>query len=263
MIDSQIRKVLRYIKDYPDVSSSQLSDAFDVSDRTIRTYVKKLNSNLEPSAHIHKARGGGYSLVVSDEAAFTALIDGSVSRGIKPIPSTPDGRVRYLLSDLLSRADWITLDNLSAILFVSRNAISNDLKRVEEELRRFDLSLERRPHYGIRVVGNEMSRRLCLANATLDGLMNAGAGEDENRASLDVIAQCVDTVIADEGFQINSAAYQNLMVHIAIAVRRIREGCYVPMEAEHVERLRATREFSVAGRIAQGIEKAFEINLPE
>lgn len=263
MIDPQIRKVLFYIKNRPGLSLDRLCEEFDVSDRTIRTYVKKLNSNLEPAAHIQKARGGGYSLVVNDGEAFRSIVEDTASAGIRPIPSTPEGRVRYLLRDLLSRADWITLDDLSEILFVSRNAISNDLKQVEDELGRFDLTLERRPHYGIRVAGTEMSRRLCLANTTLDGLMDDGTGVEENRASLDTIASCVDGVIADEGFQINSAAYQNLMVHIAIAVRRIREGCYVPMEAEHIDRLRPTREFGVAGRIAKGIEEAFDVKLPE
>ncbi|MFR3923929.1 MAG: BglG family transcription antiterminator [Collinsella sp.] len=104
---------------------------------------------------------------------------------------------------------------------------------------------------------------MCLANTTLDHLMEGRADGATNRVSLDVIAKCVDEVIVDEGFQINSAAYQNLMVHIAIAVRRIRESCYVPMEAENLERIRSSREFSVARRIADGIECAFEINLPQ
>lgn len=262
MIDSQVRKVLFYIEEHEGVMPQLLAGVFDVSDRTIRTYVKKLNGQLEPAAHIHKARGGGYSLVVTDRDAFDRLVQASSEGGIRTLPSTPGGRVSYLLSDLLCRTGWITLDDLSEILFVSRNAISGDLKRVEEQLGRFDLSLERRPHYGIRVRGSEMSRRLCLANITLDNLMDSRA-DDDNRASLNVIAHCVDEVIAEEGFQINSAAYQNLMVHIAIAVRRIREGCYVPMDAEHLEHLRSSREFAVAGRIASGIEEAFSINLPQ
>lgn len=263
MIDSQVRKVLFYIEEHEGVMPQVLADVFDVSDRTIRTYVKKLNGQLEPAAHVHKARGGGYSLIVTDRDAFDGLVQASSEGGIRALPSTPEGRVSYILSDLLCRTDWITLDDLSEILFVSRNAISGDLKQVEERLGLFDLSLERRPHYGIRVRGSEMSRRLCLANITLDNLMDSRADDDDNRASLDVIARCVDEAIAEEGFQINSAAYQNLMVHIAIAVRRIRESCYVPMEAENLKRIRSSREFSVARRIADGIECAFEINLPQ
>lgn len=60
MLDSQVQKVLDYIEANHDVSPARLCEEFGVSDRTIRTYVKKLNAVLEPQAHIHKHRGGGY-----------------------------------------------------------------------------------------------------------------------------------------------------------------------------------------------------------
>lgn len=263
MLDSQSQKVLDFIEANPNVSPGLLCGHFDVSDRTIRTYVKKLNIILEPTAHINKHRGGGYVLNVVDEDSYRALKSDSINRGLRSIPTTSKGRVSYLLSDLLSRVDWITLDDLSEILYVSRNAISGDLKQVEAQLAKFDLGLERRPHYGIRVSGSEMSRRLCLANITLDHLVGNQGEDPENQVTLDKIATCVNDVIAEEDFQINSAAYQNLLVHIAVAIWRIREGCYVPLEADHIERLRSTREFGVADRVARGIERAFGIELPE
>lgn len=74
MIDSQVRKLLFYIEEHENVMAQTLADEFDVSDRTIRTYVKKLNGQLEPAASIRKARGGGYSLVVTDQDAFEGLV---------------------------------------------------------------------------------------------------------------------------------------------------------------------------------------------
>lgn len=50
MIDSQVRKLLFYIDEHENVMAQTLADEFDVSDRTIRTYVKKLNGQLEPAA---------------------------------------------------------------------------------------------------------------------------------------------------------------------------------------------------------------------
>lgn len=214
MLDSQVQKVLDYIEGNPDVSPARLCEEFGVSDRTIRTYVKKLNAALEPEAHIHKRRGGGYSLKIVDYDAYRSIRDDASNGGLKPIPSTSEGRADYLLNDLLSRVDWITLDDLSENLYVSRNTISGDLKRVEAQLARFDLKLDRRPHYGIRVSGSEMSRRLCLANITLDKLAEHRESDSQNQVTLDTIAACVNEVISEEGFQINSAAYQNLLVHI-------------------------------------------------
>lgn len=112
MLDSQVQKVLGYIEVNPDVSPARLCEEFGVSDRTIRTYVKKLNAALEPDAYIHKRRGGGYALNIIDYDAYCSIKDDASNGGLKSIPSTSEGRVDYLLNDLLSRVDWITLDDL-------------------------------------------------------------------------------------------------------------------------------------------------------
>ena len=260
MIDQQERRLLRRIERHPGILPEELAAHYDVSERTIRTYVRRVNDAIEDCAHIFKHRGGGYELMVEGRDALEAMLDPDEVRNV---PSSPEGRVSYLLSDLLQRADWITTDDLANILFVSAGAIRSDLKRVEEELDRFDLSLERRPHYGIRVSGSEMNRRLCLASITLDGLSESGGPRGENRAMLDVVAKCVDKVLSEEEFQINSSAYQNLLVHIGIAVIRIRKGCYVPMEAEHLSKLASTREYAVAERVAEEVSQAFSIELPQ
>lgn len=229
-----------------------------MSDRSVRTYVRKTNEALGSCAQIEKRRGGGYSLRVLNASAFAALRARDAHVGQDAVPTTPEARVDYLLNDLLSRADWITVDDLASILFVSRNVITSDLRQVAATLERFGLVLEKRPHYGIRVTGPEMSRRLCLANLTLDCIIGTGGS-----ASLDVIARCVSESLAEEDFQINSAAYQNLLVHIAVAVERIRANCYVPMEPEHLERMRSTPEYLIAKKVAAAVERELTTELPE
>lgn len=259
MLDGRDIKLLDIIEAHPDIDPVELATHFSVSDRSVRTYVRKTNEALGSCAQIEKRRGGGYLLRVLNASAFAALRARDAHVGQDSVPSTPETRVDYLLNDLLSRADWITVDDLANILFVSRNVITGDLKQVTATLERFGLTLEKRPHYGIRVTGPEMSRRLCLANLTLDGIIGSGGGS----ASLDVIARCVRESLAEEDFQINSAAYQNLLVHIAVAVERIRANCYVPMEPEHLERLRSTPEYLIAKKVAAAVERELTIELPE
>lgn len=260
MFGSQEHALVDYIQAHPNVLPQAIASHFQVSDRSIRTYVHRANDALEGVARIVKIRGGGYQLVIEDAEKLAALMQPEDDTSMRSLPSTPEGRVNYLLSDLLSRSTWITIDDLASILYVSRNAITNDLKRVEEELGRFGLTLERRPHYGIRVSGPEMARRLCVANLALDQLL--GSNTASNRAMLDAVSRCVNDAINAESFQINSAAYQNLVVHIAVAVTRIKEGCLVPMDSEQLEQLRNTRCFEVAEKIAMSVEREFEIDLP-
>lgn len=261
MLGTQERHVVEYIQSHPGALQQELAAHFGVSERSIRSYISHANEGIEPAAHLTKKRGGGYYLIVDDEERFQEVTKGKEGLIAASVPTTPEERVVYLLNDLLARTDWITIDDLSSILFVSRNAITSDLRRVEEELNRFNLTLERRPHYGIRVKGPEMSRRLCLANVVLNSLIENNG--DENRASLDVISQCVVAVLNEEAFQVNSASYQNLIVHIAVAASRIRKNCFVPMEAGQLDLMRGGREFSVAEKIAAAIGDALGIEFPE
>ena len=258
MLDGRDIKLIDIIDAHPDIDPVDLAERFSVSDRSVRTYVRKTNEALGSCAQIEKRRGGGYSLRVLNASAFAALRARDAHAGQDAVPTTPEARVGYLLNDLLSRADWITVDDLASILFVSRNVITSDLRQVAATLERFGLVLEKRPHYGIRVTGPEMSRRLCLANLTLDCIIGTGGS-----ASLDVIARCVSESLAEEDFQINSAAYQNLLVHIAVAVERIRANCYVPMEPEHLERMRSTPEYLIAKKVAAAVERELTAELPE
>lgn len=258
MLDGRDIKLIDIIEAHPDIDPVDLAERFSVSDRSVRTYVRKTNGTLGSCAQIEKRRGGGYSLRILNASAFAALRARDAHAGQDAVSTTPETRVDYLLNDLLSRADWITVDDLASILFVSRNVITSDLRQVAATLERFGLVLEKRPHYGIRVTGPEMSRRLCLANLTLDGIIGTGGS-----ASLDVIARCVSESLAEEDFQINSAAYQNLLVHIAVAVERIRANCYVPMEPEHLERLRFTPEYLIAKKVAAAVERELAVELPE
>lgn len=176
MLDSRDIKLIDAVEARPGIAPAELSARFGVSERSVRTYIRKANEALVGCARIDKRRGGGYVLAISNASTFAALRARDARAGADAVPSTPEARVAYLLNDLLSRAEWITLDDLASILFVSRNVVSSDLRQVEATLTRFDLELEKRPHYGIRVIGSEMSRRLCLANLTLEGIIGAGGG---------------------------------------------------------------------------------------
>lgn len=277
--DSQI---VRYVLANPDVSAADLAKHFDVSERTIRTYVKRANERIDGFAHLVKKNRGGYTVKVTDGPALNSWLESmhmNISRG----NMLPEDRVAYLLNDLLDRTDWVTVDELCHVLCVSRPTVSADLKHVESRLSAFDLKIEKRPHYGIRVVGPELSRRLCLANSVVESLAREDAangkapvqsaskseldvhtaGSTHRLTSLDKIAKIVDAAVEEFDFQINSLTYQNLLVHIAIALLRIQEGNYVPVDLGASAVICDERVKDVANAIADAINAELGVELPE
>lgn len=277
------REFIEYLQQHPGVTPENVADHWNVSVRTVRAYVRRANDAMATFAEVVLSRGNGYAVSVTDAERFGRWMDAMRASNGADLPQTPSDRVRYLLNDLLTRNGWITLDDLAEILFVSRSALSKDLKAVEGALEAFGLSLEKRPHYGVRVVGSEMSRRLCLANLIMDGEdgqpVDAAASDvsavfDEALASeresgshqeiLGIIAACVERVSREAKFQINAMAYQNLLVHIAIALIRIQKGCYVSLESGGgLARVRGSHEYELAERMADALGGATGIRLPQ
>ena len=218
---------------------------------------------------------------MQDESRFTAWLDSRSAHDEAAVPSTQEERTLYLLNDLLERTDWITLEDLSQVLFVSKSQLSRCVRQVEETLSRFDLVLEKRPRYGMRVTGSELNRRMCLASLAVQALSARDAchgGEVPHKVfraaashlhgvdaktMLEDIAACVNESVREADFHINSAAYQNLIVHIAVALIRIQDGYNVPIEDSYLDQARSRTEFSVARAIARRVTARFSVELPE
>ena len=132
--------VVRAIEQYAVVSLPDLADALGVKARTARAYVHHANEALSPFAAITWSRAqGGYKLDVKDTGAFESW-KADAENAVDAVLSTSEERIAYLVNDLLYRSEWITLDELSNVLYVSRTSITADLKGVEKILSRFNLS---------------------------------------------------------------------------------------------------------------------------
>ncbi len=284
MIDSDL---IVYVQEHAGVAPADLAARAGVSTRTVRKRIAACNDALAGAAAItyerNGAQGSGYYVVVSDAARFEELLARARQTRTSSLPENSEERVSFLLNYLLLQTDWITREQLAEILYVSPNSITAALRDVERILGEFNLTLQRRPRYGVRVAGSEMARRLCLANAAVSELdadsLQAGTGLSvlnsllpessarsdtmQIRLMLDRLDTLVSDVVGKSNFHVNSFSYQNLLVHIGIALVRIQKGCYVPMATEQLEPIRQSDEYAVARKIAQGIEHEFDIHLPE
>ena len=250
-------ELVRIVSETPGIPAAELAARLGVGERTVRTYVRRINEALGDAGHLEHRRGQGYFLVTEDADALSCAL--TVTGHSGELPVTPEERVSYLLENLLTRVSWVTVDEIASTIYVSRASVSGDLKVVEDTLSRFGLTLERRPRYGIRVTGPEVARRLALASLAVgDTSSMAGA-----RPTMVRVASCVDEVCREKGFVVSSAAYHNLIVHVAVAVRRMGEGGYVPMLSETVEGLRSLDAWSVACSLADALSSEFDIAFPE
>ncbi|MDQ0361800.1 lichenan operon transcriptional antiterminator [Breznakia pachnodae] len=153
------------------------------------------------------------------------------------------------------------MDDLASQLFVSKSSISTDLKTVRSILKKFNLNLITRPNYGMKVEGKEFDLRLCAAAYTINRL----EGDDEGAVeeTLRIISEVVSEYMKESNIRISEVSYRNLITHIYIAIERVKEGHFVPMDTDMLSSLQKNTTYDVSKRIANFLETTFEIEIPE
>jgi mannitol operon transcriptional antiterminator len=194
----------------------------------------------------------------------------------------PKERVDVLLAVLLQQQDYITIDFLADKLSVSRGTVIKDLSRVRAFLTENQLGLQSSTNHGIKVVGEEKYlRRVSIAlfmktiamNGSLQDELALGSPQVHAVVKSEIIRlfqdidipfieQCIiagekqlETTFSDE-------AFQGLVIHIAIAIKRIRLGRDIIMSNKDLTSYEITKEFATASFIAQQLEEYFHIEVP-
>ncbi|WP_367377556.1 transcription antiterminator [Enterococcus gilvus] len=161
MREVQIVNALRE-NDYLKID--HLADIVGVSSRTIRNDLQGL-SGTKHGFSIEKSAKLGYRLIVSDELKLTNYLNGFSNRTIEG----QKDRMDSLLSLLLISEDYQTVHQLSEELLVSGSQIKKDLTKLERYLKNSSLVLERKAHYGIRVISELKNRLLLLLDLSQRG----------------------------------------------------------------------------------------------
>ncbi len=262
--DMQFGNFASYIEQHPGVTQDELARHLGVSTRTVRKYVRQFNSAMTDCASVKLTPNRGYRFHVTDVSGWCQRVmrmDGLVEQSF---PSTPEQRVFYIMNDLLSRTGWVKLDDFAQTLYVSRRTISYDMKRVEERLRAFGLTLEEKPYQGIRVLGPEAAKRSCWTHE-MAAMM--GDAERPDAIKVDDLMRTVSDIVADELSRcerpFDSLSQQSLILHTAIAVIRIKADSRGPLDPVDLELGESCGSLDLARALAARVERELGVTLPE
>lgn len=253
-----MKQILDILSDRDYYTAETLAEEIHAGTKTVRNLLKEINQEIEPhGAVIVSKYGVGYFLNIQDNGKYEAYCSKDHAHGSEEyLPSTSEERIQYLLEYLINSGSYVKLEKLSESLYISKRTLTEDLKEVEQFLKKFNIRVIRKPNYGIRLEGKEFDTRLCIASFS-------GKRFHKGNESMDEIAAIVSTVLKENDFMITGAAYQNLVVHLYIAISRIMECHYVPMPEGLMENPRERYEYQIAQVVAGQLEERFHISFPE
>jgi lichenan operon transcriptional antiterminator len=260
------------VSDEP-VTSEYLSKFLGVTSRTVRNDITLLNQELSKiGVKIDAQRGVGYFIDPKPDPEIKELIEElfqlNDSSG-NELPVLPEERVLYILKSVIMADDFITIEQIANELYVSKSTVDNDLKQVEALLSKFNVSLYKKPNYGIKLVGNEINIRFCLSAYLSDFKNEQSSKHEENNAQhfveridIDLIRTITKQHIEQLPFKVAELPLNNLIMHIAIGIKRIKKGKSITFNTLELNHIQDQNEYLVASHIVTSLGEAFSIKIP-
>jgi lichenan operon transcriptional antiterminator len=253
------------------LTSEYLANVIQVTSRTVRSDIKDLDEILSKhGASIKSVRGKGYELVVQDDTLFRKLLQKTFQNDPltqETVPHSSEERVKYLIKRLLLSDGYVKLDDLADELFVSKSTVQNDLRDVKEILKSYEIELEKRPNYGLRLKGKEMKLRFCMSEYIFDRKdrelyciykQNSILPKEEMMLIRTIILE----QIKEHDITMSDIRLDNLIIHIAIACKRIRNGNYISMFPNEIKDISKHKEYEIAVEIVRKLEKNLQVLFP-
>lgn len=250
------------------LTGAYLANVNQITVRTMRDDIKHLDKILnEHGAEVSSVMGKGYELDIQDDQKFRQFLK-SISHddsGADVTPKSPEERILYLIKRLLLSEDYLKLDDLADEMYISKPTIQNDMKQVKTILDKYDIRIESRPNYGLKVTGNELKLRFCMAEHIFNRNDQWGDAQlaSISQKTLDAILAIIMKRIKSHQISLSDIALNNLLIHIAIAYKRIVSGHHVTLYKADMQEVSEQREYEVAKEIVQEVEEVFNVDFPE
>ncbi|MCI5839844.1 MAG: BglG family transcription antiterminator [Peptoniphilaceae bacterium] len=238
----------------------------NISERTFHYDIKLINKEIEKyKIKISKYYKGNYYLKFESKNDLYNLLNYDIFSDILENPEV-EIKIYYLCLKFLFAKDYIKFDDLIDDMYVSRSTIKNYMKKARLLFKKYDISIETRPNYGQKIVGNERNIRKLISyliNKINEKNLNNYDFEKLfllDRDKFETIYEIVLKNIFDSKIKMSDIALSNLVVHILIAIKRIEMKQYISKNIDN--EIKNSKEYLIALNIVNDIYNKLNIEFP-
>ncbi|KIP22701.1 BglG family transcription antiterminator [Anoxybacillus ayderensis] len=284
-ISARERKILDLLLANPKgITVGDVAKQLDVSERTVHRDLKGVEQVVE-SYDLQLIKKAGVGIQIVGEEEKKRQLQMHVFR-LSHTEYTPEERQTMILIALLESGEPVKLVSLANDLNVTVATISNDLDKMEEKVEKHGLSLIRKRGYGVEICGSEAAKRKMMSELLFDhfdesqflSLMKESIQKKStdlvntvtekllglvDKEKLFMIEQQIEAMKENLPFTIADSSYIALVIHLALAIERIVQGEAIHFDAQHLQAIRATKEYETAEKIAKKLEEVFHVVIPE
>jgi mannitol operon transcriptional antiterminator len=291
VITSRVKEILRLLIG-ADISNfitvNDIAKKLGLSSRTILREMPQVEKWLKCN-HFKFIKKPGVGLLLNENLEgknrLQLLLDGYyVEKHYKP-----EERQYLIISELIQMKEPVKLYYFTSIFGVTEGTLSNDLDKVQEWFIKHNLNIVRKPGLGVYIEGKEKEFRQALISLLYENLdenqllqiikENVGSSEfSKGRIEINTrnrLLNLIDKSVIKEleksvykveekmNLKLADSAYVGLIVHLAIAVQRIKNNERISIDPLFLSELKKTTEYGIAEGLATDISNNFNLEIPE
>ena len=254
MKSKYIKELLSIISNESYITAEMLSKQLQISEKTVRKKIAELNKELENTGIkvVSKARYG--YILECDNHKDIANINLNAH-----IFNDFEYRLKYIFEHLINNNDtYIKSDNLINALDISKTTLTNTLKIIEDNIRYYNLKIERKPNYGIKLIGKEFDIRNCIIDYYLKQQLY------DKKYINKTIENIVINFIKKNEIKLSEVNLENFILYISVSIERIKENKKIDdYNDDNILKDIKKEELKLAKKLANVLEKELDIKLNE
>lgn len=270
------------------ITINAIAEKINVSSRTILRTIPYIEKFLKVNG-FNFVKKPGVGLILKETQEGKKRLLELVNDQFLIEEYSPKQRGLFILCELLLAKEPIKLYYFTSVLNVSEGTLSNDLDKLENWIRERDLNLVRKPGLGIYIEGEEDKIRQSISSMVYEFIDEEQIiniikekisldKKDKNKLELDIknrllsliekdtiktIEKYVAQMESEEDLHLADSAYIALIVHLSLAMQRIKNEEKIEFNEEALKELRNLTEFSVAKKLAIKLSEAFNVSIPD
>ena len=229
MMFNHIRK-----NEYTPVSS--LQSLLNITDRTIRNDILEINDTLSAyGALVKLKRNYGYYIEITDDEKYSDFLKTFEHSDDKKMNiDTSEERIKYILNELLSSEDYVSMDELSETVFISKNTLNKYIKTIKNIVNKYDLEYITKPSSGVKIIGSENRIRKLyveyILSANFNEYVTSFTKEERSIFSnidLDWLRKITIDQLNSHFVKTSDYNMKNIIIHLALMTTRVLGNHYI------------------------------------
>ncbi|GAA0742469.1 BglG family transcription antiterminator [Clostridium oceanicum] len=199
-------------------------DKYSVSKRTVQSDFSYLtNISLEKGFTLIKKRGKGYLIEVNDEKKLNDFI-----RYLKKLDDKPKINVENIVAYIALKNKYVTNSEMVKEFYSSKSLISKFKKDVDDYLKKYNFTAERKAHYGVRINQPLEKRKKLIVdlylknNEVVREYIDKKIDKDFKYIEESLIEEIKDKNLVINYFELNEIlVWLKVIIYIKLEVRKI------------------------------------------